>query len=268
MSRTIRRPLLVLCLAAPFLLPTLAAAATVDRGIDLWQTRAQGSTFADFAKFPIPAGFFCSRSEAFAGKIALRGVPLATDLPGELGATDTIVERLDSPSFDKSGTAVTRIKVRALELASVAPLKTACGDYTLRVTLHGNQPITRMQIVREGEGGGHFSAPLEMNLKLTFIPASGKSGGSLELLRNHFRLAADPEAPWAADPAKRSLHRQGPVSVDTDGDSIPDTVLPGTSAGFVAGLRPSLDKYIDCSEVCHIGDDGEHCTFVSGDYCL
>ena len=267
MKRHLRLPLLILSLAL-LTVPTLAAAAAVDGGIDLWQTRANGSTFADFAKLPIPAGFFCSRSEAFTGKIALRGVPVATGLPGELGGTDTIVERLDRASFDRNGTAATRIRVRALNLESIAPLSTACGDYNLRVTLNGNQPVTRMQIRQNQADGGSFYAPLQMNVKLTFTPASGKRAERLELTRNNFRLGAE-QIPWSIDVNKRGFSHPGLVSVDTDGDGLPDTLLPGTS-NFSVGRRAGLNKIIYCEEYCHSGDDGDHCTFSqppAGQYC-
>jgi hypothetical protein len=84
--------LIVLTLTA---LPCLAADRVIYNGIDLWRTMGNGSTFADFAKNPIPAGFFCARSEPFTGRIAFQGVPVATGTPGVLGKTDTLVQRLD-----------------------------------------------------------------------------------------------------------------------------------------------------------------------------
>lgn len=37
----------------------LAAAPTIHRGVDTFTTAADGHTFYDFARQPIPAGFFC-----------------------------------------------------------------------------------------------------------------------------------------------------------------------------------------------------------------
>jgi hypothetical protein len=120
-------------LAVVFLLgvtPLLAAPSPViPRGVDTFTTVADGNTFYDFSQNPIPAGFFCKRSAAFTGRIALRGVPLATDVPGSLHGRDTVLERLDDAAFDDSGVAVTRLQFKALSLASITPLKTACGSF-------------------------------------------------------------------------------------------------------------------------------------------
>src|ERR1044071_2811126 len=108
-------------------LPPLVASPVIQRGVDVFTIPADGRTYYDFALNPIPAGFFCNRSKAFAGRVALKGVPLVTAAPGQLRNGDTIVERLDNASFNARGTAVTRIQVRALSLASIAPIQTACG---------------------------------------------------------------------------------------------------------------------------------------------
>src|SRR3712207_3082773 len=114
-----------IAVATAFLaLPVSAADNVIYRGVDLWDTTNDGSTYMDFARKPIPAGFFCRNSEPFTGRVALRGVSIASSRPGELGAVDTIVERLDDAAFNKQGIATTRIQVRALQLESLAPLKT------------------------------------------------------------------------------------------------------------------------------------------------
>jgi len=104
--------------------PALALDSTIYNGIDLWTTRGDGATFADFATNPIPAGFFCAKSAAFSGRIPMQGVPLATGVPGVLGKTDTIVQRLDDAVFNKKGVAFTRLQVRAMTFMSIAPVKT------------------------------------------------------------------------------------------------------------------------------------------------
>jgi hypothetical protein len=60
----------------------LAADTVIRRGIDVFTTTSDGSTHYSFAKNPIPAGFFCKRSEAFTGRVALKGLPLETGVPG------------------------------------------------------------------------------------------------------------------------------------------------------------------------------------------
>src|SRR5215203_1544308 len=138
-------------------LPLSAAQNIIYRGVDLWNTTDDGSTHVDFAKKPIPAGFFCSTSLPFTGRIEFRGVPIATGVARELGTTDTIVERLDDAVFNKRGVATTRIRFRALQMESIAPIKTTCGSFNVRVQLaEVEQPVTRMRIVRENKDGGRF----------------------------------------------------------------------------------------------------------------
>ena len=55
-----------------------AANRVMTNGIDLWVTPGDGSTFADFSIEKIPAGFFCAGSPAFTGRVALKGIPIAS----------------------------------------------------------------------------------------------------------------------------------------------------------------------------------------------
>ncbi|HEX4966569.1 MAG TPA: hypothetical protein VF173_37515 [Thermoanaerobaculia bacterium] len=217
-------------------LPAAAAPVrSIQNGIDVWHTAGDGSTFVDFDKNPIPKGFFCSKSAAFTGKVVLQGRPLATGTPGELGGADTIVQRLDDADFDGSGVATTRVQLRALQLESVAPFKTACGDFNVRVTLSGTQPTTKMKIVRETDVSGHFEAPIEVRFKIVFLPVHGGASSKLQIVRN-FSLAPAPNASWGAIIPNKVASRQPTVLVDTDGDMIPDTYLPRTSGNFFAGM--------------------------------
>jgi hypothetical protein len=217
-----------------------AAAATVrsiENGIDVWHTAGDGTTFVDFAKNPIPKGFFCSKSAAFTGRVVLQGRPLATGTPGELGGADTIVQRLDDASFNSDGVATTRVQLRALQLDSMAAIKTTCGDFNVRVSLSGVQPTTKMRIIRETESSGRFVAPIQVRFKISFLPTSGATALQRELVRN-FTLAPAPNATWGVTEAKRSSSRQASLLVDTDSDQIPDTYLPKTSGNFQAGWTP------------------------------
>src|SRR5215203_899367 len=72
----------------------LAADPVIQRGIDTFVTPDNGTTSYDFAQNPIPAGFFCKSSKTFTGRVTLKGLPLATGTPGQLGRTDTVIERL------------------------------------------------------------------------------------------------------------------------------------------------------------------------------
>jgi hypothetical protein len=245
----------------------LSAATVIHRGIDVFTTVDDGKSFNDFAYSPIPAGFFCKGSQAFSGKVTFKGLPLTTDPPGRLAGADTIVERLDEAVFDK-GVAFTRIRFRALSLVSSAPIKTTCGDFHVYVSLASKQRVTTMTILQTQQNGGDFTAPLAVDARLTFIPVKPgrtKEARKLELTQS-ITFPATP-SPWslvADNPSKRIAT----VTVDTDGDLIPDTVLPGFS-NFFAGQPASrvLLEKVGCSccpsEICHTtGAEAGHCTGV------
>lgn len=244
--------LFALALAAT---PALALDSTIYNGIDLWRT--QEGTFVDFSVSPLPAGFFCQRSEPFAEKVGFQGVPLATGVPGALGRTDTIVQRLDNAVFNKKGVAFTRIQLRAMNFESIAPIKTACGLFKATVTLDGEQPITRMKIVRENAQGGRFYAPISVNVKISFTPIGRPATEPLEL-RKSVRFPALLNQRWVNLPAQSPGQVKGFLLVDTDGDRVPDTYLPGTSNFGVGLLVPR--KITDSALLdCHISDDCSHC---------
>lgn len=245
-------------------LPPLAADPVIQRGIDVFTTPADGRTYYDFTLSPIPAGFFCARSKAFTGRVAFKGVPLVTATPGQFRDGDTIVERLDDAAFNSKGTAVTRIQVRALSLASIAPIQTACGAFHVYVTLGGEQRVTAMSIHRTHENGGSFVAPLAVDTRMTFIPvrrARNEGARKLELAGS---LTFPPQAlPWSLTASSRTTG-SSPVVVDTDGDLKADTALPGTS-NFAPGWSPEnltlnkLDQSLSCCPICHYAEGHEHC---------
>jgi hypothetical protein len=258
-----------------FGLSPLAADSTIQRGLDVFTTKAHGATYIDFAQNPLPAGFFCKSSAAFTGKVALKGLPLATAAPGQMWGADTLIERLDDAVFDASGTATTRIQFRALSMVSVAPIKTACGAFHVYVALAGKQRVTTMKIYRTEEGGGNFVAPLAVNGRVSFVPVKpgrNKDGRTLAVTKS-FTFPAEP-LPWSFQNSAREK-RIGSVVVDTDGDQRPDTRLPGTS-NFVAGQSPdrlSASKYFGdycppCTEYsCHEYNGETHCSYVTQPGC-
>jgi hypothetical protein len=265
----------VLLALAVLLLAGVSYSATdpdpvIRRGIDTFTTTSDGTTFYDFAKTPIPAGFFCKRSAPFTGRVEFRGLPLETGKRGELRNADTVIERLDDAAFDENGVAVTRIQFKALSMASIAPIKTACGAYHVYVTLSGPQRVTTMKIYRTEADGGHFVAPLAVNARLTFIPAKapkGKNPRKLELT-NNFTFPATP-IPWSLT-AGAETKRVGSAIVDTNGDLTPDTRLSATSnfwPGWEPGQATSTAKCPYCCvqcepPSCHIDPytGKEHCT--------
>lgn len=240
--------------------PLAAAAPMIERGIDVFTTVADGKTFYDFSRDPIPAGFFCRDSKPFKGRIEFKGLPVATEIPGQLGSADTVVERLDDAVFDSKGTATTRLQFRALSLASTAPIKTSCGAFHAYVSLAGRQRVTTMLIHRMQEGGGSFVAPLAADVRLTFIPVkAGKNPRKLEL-RQRFTFPAT-SLPWSF---ARGTKGRDSVVVDTDGDLIPDSRVPGLS-NFAAGLKPraSSKEWVPCcwEYVCHSDEGHQHCSW-------
>lgn len=260
--------LLMLVLSLLLGLSPLAADPVIQRGIDIFTTPADGRTYYDFASNPIPAGFFCKRSQAFTGRVALKGLPLATETPGQLWGADTVVERLDDAVFDANGTAVTRLQFRALSMVSIEPIRTACGAFHVYVSLGGRQRVTTMSIYRTKEGGGSFAVPLAIDARLSFIPvkkpAGNKSARKLELTGT-VNFPAHPIS-WSFPGGARTT-RIGSVLVDTNGDLTPDTLLPGTS-NFSPGVSPDrsrLNKGFEgdcpscCDLQCHTSSGEEHC---------
>lgn len=257
---------MLLVLLTSFTIPLAAAEDVIYGGIDLWRTSGDGSTSIDFAASPLPAGFFCAGSKAFTDRVVLRGVPVVTAKAGALGNTDTIFERLDDARFDERGLASTRLKVRALNLEGVAPVKTTCGSFRVRATLAGEQPITRMKLIRENENSGRFLAPLALDIKVVFEPLA-KAGRPLEVSRT-IRFPANPQLRWSSDVTghKQFVHA---VKVDTDGDKVADTYLRGTTNFVVSQDRTLPGEKLDCfgsgidmpmdGEPCHCYRGCEHC---------
>ncbi len=236
----------------------------IKPGIDVFTTVGGGNTYYDFAKNPIPAGFFCDSSPAFTDRVALKGLPVETGIPGELRTTDTIIERLDEAVFDAHGVAETRIRFRALSMVSIAPIRTSCGAYHVYVTLDGKQPVTKMRIQRSQADGGSFRAPLAANVRLTFVPVRGTTSRKLEL-KGSVKFPGKPIS-WTF-PDGKVLKQMGSAVVDTNGDLRPDTRLPGTS-NFTAGVPPQGIRSItaaNCYCTCHEDNGEQHCTTVSSD---
>lgn len=244
---------LILALAVP----ALAADRVIANGIDLWRTPGDGSSFADFSQEPIPAGFFCPGSAPFTGRIVMQGIPVATNQPGALRNTDTIIQRLDNARFNKRGVATTRIQMKAMQFEGLTPVKTICGDFKAFVRLDGEQPITTMRIVRDHEKGGRVIAPISVNIKISFEPI-GRDTTEVWELRQELRFPPAPLMEWVGSRVGTSVVN-GFVKVDTDSDGAPDTFLPGTSS-FAAGRSVKTLPGQEPLPACHYGG-GRHCTY-------
>ncbi len=113
----------------------------IDPGMDLWQTPGGGTTFSsdvlfqgffdsdDQGNFCVPGGF--NSSDEYDAGIVFAGLPLDTDPPGELGATDTIVLRKAEADLRSSDSVTVPIQILALSLQG-----------TITVTYDGGQSPT------------------------------------------------------------------------------------------------------------------------------
>jgi hypothetical protein len=220
--------LAILCLAAA---PAFAA-GPVLRGIDAWKTVPE-ATYANLVNNPLPAGFLCNEFPGFTGYIYLKGVPLMSD-QGLLPRTDTIVERLDDAVFNKRGVALTRARVRALQLTGVETFRTVCGEFKVDVTLDGEQPLSTMRIVRTNNKGGRYSVPLAVNTKIIFTRVDNEAE-QFEFA-DHVVFEPNPLNAWSYRKFSQVGKRIATsIMVDTDWDGTPDTRLPAQS-NFVPGL--------------------------------
>jgi hypothetical protein len=212
------------------------AVEPIHKGIDTWMT-VSGFAKTNFAKEPIPAGFFCAGSQPFTGTVTFKGAPLATEPARALGDIDTVVRRLDDAVFDEKGVASTRIQLMALSLVSTQPIETSCGKYNVAVHLDGEQPTTTMRIIRTSALGGTYSAPLALKVKAVFTPVTGDASARREL-SSRIDLGPSTNSVWVY---LKAPQYKNAIKLDTDGDGRPDTLLPAGS-NFLPGVTPAVFK--------------------------
>jgi hypothetical protein len=255
----------IFVLALALAVPAVAADRVIANGVDLWRTPGDGTSFADFSKEAIPAGFFCPGSPAFTGRIIMKGVPIAASRPGALGNADTIIQRLDNATFNKKGVATTRIQMRAMQFEGVNTVKMACGEFKAYVRLDGEQPITTMRIVRDNEKGGRFFAPISVNIRIVFEPV-GRQTTEVWEIRKELRFPPARLQEWSGDRGTSGAPAvSGFVKVDTDSDGAPDTFVPGTSR-FAAGVSSNAklqQAYQIDDGGCHTQTEGQHCPVIA-----
>lgn len=242
-------------------LPLAVGADMIPNGIDAWVTPDDGRSSADFTDDPIPAGFFCDGSRAFSDRIYWKGEPIVTRPAEAFGGADTLVQRLDDAVFDENGVAHTRVQVQVLSMVSSTPLETACGRFSVKVTLAGEQPVTTMLIVREEPNGGYFVSDVHLRVKLTFTPLDGFAREILEIDR--LVEFNDSLLYWSnqAQPGRAPLQVGGFVLTDTDDDGVVDTVLPGTSEGFFLNSLAAGQKASRVELGCHTSTAHDHCNY-------
>src|SRR5437899_3747495 len=109
--------------------PTTTA---IPAGFDLFRTDPE-TTFFNFAKMPIPAGFFAADSAPFKGTAKFKGgiLPSSYFSGQEITQVDTIVKREQpvtlSSAYPSSGTVA--VEMTALALLSVEPIKVQVGHF-------------------------------------------------------------------------------------------------------------------------------------------
>ena len=210
-------------------LPALAA-DSIAPGYDLWQTVGGGATAMDFRETPIPAGFFCEGSAAFDGRIDFDGEPLVTDPPGAFGSADTIIQRLDVATF-KNGIAHSRIRASALNLVSIEPVSSGCGEWVVHASLASDQPVTDIMYKQETETSGAFFADLVLSVKLTFTNINNKS--EVRTMERTVHFTEFHEAPYVlADDVQIITEKNdmmATTAIDFDGDGQVDAPLPLTT---------------------------------------
>jgi hypothetical protein len=157
---TLRASLLALLLAGLAVLS--ASAQTIPAGSDFWTTPANGQTYVTIPPGDVEAMCGLPPSTGWDHKLAFQGVPLSPPNP----AYDTVVARLSNAVFDSTGTATTRVQVKALSFASSAPQKTPCGSLTWQAGLAGAQGTSTMVLHRTTARGGYFNADLNVRVEL------------------------------------------------------------------------------------------------------
>jgi hypothetical protein len=221
-------------------------------GVDLWTTPDSTSYDSNFTFNPIPADFFGPGSDPFDGAVALKGKPLVTSPGGSLGATDAIVERLDTAYLPAVGVfAQVDIKIVALSLVSSSPITVTYDggqnpeDWDVEVCLSSThaQDTGWMGMMRECCRGGWFTSTLPVLPKFTFVRVSDDAIRVLDLGAEgypslSFTIGQPDDGYWASYvPAPFSLESSsGSESVDHDCDGS-NFVPVAPSSNFWPGMR-------------------------------
>ena len=145
----------------------------IKTGHDLFVTDL---AFHDFADTPLPRGFFGEGSDEFRRRVNFTGLPIRILGDFDVGATDTIVRRLEPAYFDQMPDAYTiGIELIALSLVTTESIEVTFneGDYSrfFRVFITqspGKQSFGTMTIHRRDCVGGDYDAFLEVYPLFTF----------------------------------------------------------------------------------------------------
>ena len=208
----------------------------IPQGDDCWSTSpaCDGTTSSDFSDDPIPAGFFSTNSEEFAGVI---------DLHGGGGPVDTTIKRLAPICFDSPlpSTVTIPIEIVQLDLVSCQPITVDEGGGTtsqwdVRVELDGAQSPGSMTVTKEHANGGTFDSDISVTPRYVFTEVGAPT--NVKVLNGLPDIIIQSSgSPWTTD----------------------ETLDQCSQDGFFAG---GTDQGC-CEEVCHSSfgtAPHEHCT--------
>ncbi len=211
------------CSAAP------DAPEDVLPGIDLLETEAPSAWQFGNGFPPIPVDFFNPGSEPFEWWPPLGGKAFGVSpvCPGDLGNTDTIIERLATSHVDAIG-AVDRVPIEMvqLSLSSTAPLDIGGGElWNVDLTL---SPVARstgiMTITRTHADGGVFDAEMFVVPQFTFTRTdtleTAVLDGAAAGMGSYLRVT---DVPWI--------------------DDSTGLLWPACSSNFVPGIDAAM-KYV------------------------
>jgi hypothetical protein len=236
----------------------------IKRGVDLFATGATGTTVVSFVNDPLPKDFFCPGSPEFYGEIKLEGVPLVTSPAWVAGETDTIVERQNDVVFSSDGHGVAKIRVVAVQLESMDPIRVRCKDYDAELAVAVcisravSQPVTKIDIYNTYGEGGVFKGELGVVVDLVFTNLT--TGEVLPPVQQTIFMRVLDDNRWMYKPGPGTAEVPYWFGVDTRCDGQVDTGIPGTT-NFFPGWNPEMtdcySKTVD-DEGCHANPGGDH----------
>ena len=166
-------------------------------------------------------------SKAFTGRVAFKGMPLATETPGQLGGRRHGHRAARRRRLRRSrASPETRVQFKALSLVSIAPIKTGCGAFHVYVSLGGRQRVTAMKILPDP--GGRRDLRCAPGRRCAHGVHPGETGAERPRAGWSSR-GASPSRPTRFRGASRGgemTKRFGEAVVDTNGDLAPDTGFP------------------------------------------
>ena len=137
----------------------------IPEGDDKFETTNNGETYHNFAKAPIPAGFFTSvggsPSKAYAGNVPLEGVPLG----GEWGNTDTVIHRGACSVPCNTSIQMTKLNLKSIGSITVTYQNDTTETWNVGVGLSTLKASAGTMSINSG---GTFDSSLSVWPKFTF----------------------------------------------------------------------------------------------------